>query len=62
MYWKRPFPYEHNNKWSQDLDEKRRWTEALERWGPKRVEAELSSLPRRSSAQRVRAACGPKHS
>ena len=35
MYWKGPFPYEHNNKWSQDLDEKRRWTEAaLTRFGP----------------------------
>jgi hypothetical protein len=50
MYWKRQFPYAENNKWSQDLDEKRRWTEALERRGPKRVEAELSSLSRGSSA------------
>jgi hypothetical protein len=31
MYWKRQFPYAENNKWGQDLDEKRRWTEALER-------------------------------
>ena len=40
--WKRRFPYEEYNKWSQDPAEKRRWTEALEKWGPKRVEAELS--------------------
>jgi hypothetical protein len=39
---KRRFPYEQYNKGSQDPAEKRRWTEALEKWGPKRVEAELS--------------------
>ena len=38
------------NKWSQDPAEKRRWTEALEKWGPKRVEAELSDRALGSSA------------
>ena len=35
---KRRFPYEEYNKWSQDPAEKRRWMEALEKWGPARVE------------------------
>jgi hypothetical protein len=35
--WKRRFPYEEYNKGSQDPVEKRRWTEALEKWGPRRV-------------------------
>ena len=48
--WKRRFPYEAYNKWSQDPAEKRRWTEALEKWGPKRVEAELSDRALGSSA------------
>jgi hypothetical protein len=39
---KRRFPYEQHNKWSRDVAQKRRWTEALEKWGPKRVEDELS--------------------
>ena len=30
--WKRRFPYEQYNKWSRDPAEKRRWTEALEKW------------------------------
>ena len=34
---KRRFPYEQHNKWSRDAAEKRRWTEALEKSGPKRV-------------------------
>jgi hypothetical protein len=48
---KRRFPYEEYNKWSQDPAEKRRWTEALEKWGPKRVEAELSDRALGSSAR-----------
>ena len=40
--WKRRFPYEQYNKWSHDPAEKRRWTQALEKWGPKRVEVGLS--------------------
>jgi hypothetical protein len=48
--WKRRFPYERYNKWSQDLAEKRRWTETLEKWGLKRVEAELSERALGSSA------------
>jgi hypothetical protein len=48
--WKRRFPYEEYNKWSQDPTEKRCWTEALEKWGPKRVEAELSERALASSA------------
>ena len=34
--------YEEYNKWSREPAEKRRWTEALEKWGPKRVEVGLS--------------------
>ena len=37
-------------QWSQDPAEKRGWTEALEKWGPKRVEAELSDRALGSSA------------
>jgi hypothetical protein len=48
--WQRRFPYEQYNNWSRDLAEKRRWTEALEKWGPKRVEAELSDRVLGSSA------------
>jgi hypothetical protein len=48
--WKRRFPYEQYNKWSRDAAEKRRWTEALEKWGPKRVEEKLSSRVLGSSA------------
>ena len=48
--WKRRFPYEQYNKWSRDRAEKQRWTEALEKWGPKRVEAELSDRALGSSA------------
>jgi hypothetical protein len=48
--WKRQFPYEEHNKWSQDPVEKRRWTEALEKWGPRRVQAELSERALGSSA------------
>jgi hypothetical protein len=47
---KRRFPYEQYNKGSQDPAEKRRWTEALEKWGPARVEAELSDRALGSSA------------
>jgi hypothetical protein len=47
---KRRFPYEQHNKWSRDAAEKRRWTEALEKWGPKRVEEELSKRVLGSSA------------
>jgi len=47
---KRRFPYEQHNKWSHDPAEKRRWTEALEKWGPKRVEEELSNHVLGSSA------------
>jgi hypothetical protein len=49
--WKGGFSYEKDNKWSQDLAEKRRWSEALEKWGPKRVEAELSDRVLDSSAR-----------
>ena len=52
--WKRRFPYEQHNKWSRDAAEKRRWTEALEKWGPKRVEAELSNHALGSSAHQYR--------
>ena len=48
---KRRFPYEEYNKWSQAPAEKRRWTEALEKWGPARVEAELSDRALGSSAR-----------
>ena len=51
--WQRRFPYEQYNNWSQDLAEKRRWTEALEKQGPKRVEAELSDRALGSSASRA---------
>ena len=47
---KRRFPYEEHNKWSRDVAEKRRWTEALEKSGPKRVEEELSNHVQGSSA------------
>ena len=49
--WKRHFPYEQYNKWSRDPAEKRRWTEALEKWGPTRVEPELSDRALGSSAR-----------
>ena len=49
--WKRRFPYEQYNKWSRDPAEKRRWTEALEKWGPTRVEPELSDRALGSSAR-----------
>ena len=49
--WKRRFPYEQYNKWSRDPAEKQRWTEALEKWAPKRVEAELSDRALGSSAR-----------
>ena len=51
--WKRRFPYEQYNKWSRSRNpaEKRGWTEALEKWGPKRVEAELSDRALGSSAR-----------
>jgi hypothetical protein len=48
--WQRRFPYEQYNNWSQDLAQKRRWTEALEKQGPKRVEAELSDRALRPPA------------
>lgn len=50
VMWQRRFPYEQYNNWSQDLAEKRSWTEALEKQGPKRVEAELSDRALGSSA------------
>jgi hypothetical protein len=40
--WKRRFPYKQYDKWSHEPAEKRRWTLALEKWGPKRVEVGLS--------------------
>ena len=40
--WKRRFPYKQYDKWSHEPAEKRRWTQALEKWGPKRVEVGLS--------------------
>jgi hypothetical protein len=52
--WKRRFPYEEYDKWSQDTVAKRRWTEALEKWGPRRVEAELSERALGSSATNSR--------
>ena len=47
---KRRFPYENTTSGAGDPAEKRRWTEALEKWGPKRVEAELSDHALGSSA------------
>jgi hypothetical protein len=41
--FRRRFPYERYNPWSQDLDQKRRWTEALEAAG---VEAVRRALER----------------
>jgi hypothetical protein len=49
--WKRRYPYEQYDKWSGDVAEKRRWTETLEKWGPKGVEAELSGRVLGSSAR-----------
>ena len=51
--WKRRFPYEQYNKWSRSRNpaETRGWTEALEKWGPKRVEAKLSDRALGSSAR-----------
>ena len=45
VMWQRRFPYEQYNNWSQDLAEKRRWTEALEKQGPKRVGLSCPTAP-----------------
>jgi hypothetical protein len=49
--WRRRFPYEQYNKWSRDPAQKRHRTVALEKWGPKFVEAELSDRALGSSAR-----------
>ena len=36
------FPYEQNSAWSQDLEQRRRWYEALEHTGPENVRAILA--------------------
>jgi hypothetical protein len=36
------FPYEQSTTWSQDLGQRRRWHEALERTGPENVRARLA--------------------
>ncbi len=39
--WRRQFPYERYNRWSQSPDEKRRWTKALEAEGVEAVRRAL---------------------
>jgi hypothetical protein len=40
--FRRRFPYERYNTWSQDLEQKRRWTEALEATGVEAVQIALA--------------------
>src|SRR5512132_3560320 len=39
--WRRQFPYERYNRWSQSPDEKQRWTKALEAEGVEAVRRAL---------------------
>ena len=42
--FRRRFPYERQNRWSESPDEKRRWTEALEGEGLRAVRRKLERL------------------